>query len=471
MWADLRHLPATLRDALRLAVGLRPRSALPLPPGLYFWLLMVAALFALALDAWMVATPRIFDLNGLQSVATDGLLILAAAYLTAKLAGKTHLTWTLAVYWVLVLIVLLSTLFEWLGWQLIDQGSNRLMWYRVLLVTQVVLYVWCIGSAVIYLLGRLGLLRRMLLITAAATIIVAPWFVGLSSANFFYPNDEDTARYASRAPSYAAERTIYRQQRLLESAVRALAPERPGKTDLYWLAFAGDGTESVFRNEVTYFRELMDKRFDAANRGVLLVNSPATVERYPIASETALRAALRGIAGVMDKSEDLFVLFLTLHGTEDHQLYVNMPPLPLDPITPDSLAAVLRSSGIGPRVIIVSACYAGGFIPALSNDDSIVIAAARGDRASFGCGSESEITYFGRAYLVDSLNRSLDFVNAFEGAKQRVRSRELSEGFEPSEPQIAVGSKAHRRLRTWLEQYDEPEMVVPFFPADISDGP
>src|SRR5204862_49693 len=75
--------------------------------------------------------------------------------------------------------------------------------------------------------------------------------------------------------------------------------------------------------------------------------------------------------------------------------------------------AALAGSGIRHRVAVVSACYAGGFIPALRAAHTMVIAAARADRASFGCGAESEITYFGHAFLVDALNQTEDFNAAF----------------------------------------------------------
>jgi hypothetical protein len=118
---------------------------------------------------------------------------------------------------------------------------------------------------------------------------------------------------------------------------------------------------------------------------------------------------------------------------------------------------------------VVSACYSGGFLPALESPSRVVMTAARADRPSFGCGPDSDITYFGRALLVDALNRTLDFRQAFELARRGVDARERREGFEPSEPQLAVGAVASLRLDSWRSQYEEPEVVVPFFPADSVD--
>mgnify|MGYP006209079615 CR=1 FL=1 len=51
-----------------------------------------------------------------------------------------------------------------------------------------------------------------------------------------------------------------------------------------------------------------------------------------------------------------------------------------DTITPDALRAALDASGIVHRVVVISACYSGGFVPALKNPDTLVLTAARPDR-------------------------------------------------------------------------------------------
>src|SRR3546814_18531152 len=106
----------------------------------------------------------------------------------------------------------------------------------------------------------------------------------------------------------------------------------------------------------------------------------------------------------MDRDEDLLLLYLTMHGTEDHELAVTFPPLLEEWITPPQLRAVLDDAGIRNRVVVISACYSGGFLPDLRDARTLVITAARADRASFGCGNESAATWFGRAWLVAGLN-------------------------------------------------------------------
>jgi hypothetical protein len=151
----------------------------------------------------------------------------------------------------------------------------------------------------------------------------------------------------------------------------------------------------------------------------------------------------------MDPAEDVLFLFLTSHGSEDHQLYVNLPPLPLRQIRPDDLRAALDDAGIRWRVVVVSACYSGGFVPALHDPRTLVITAARADRSSFGCGSESRITWFGHAFLAEALNQDTDFERAFALARTRIAGWEREQGETASEPQIYVGPEIAARLAAW----------------------
>jgi len=98
---------------------------------------------------------------------------------------------------------------------------------------------------------------------------------------------------------------------------------------------------------------------------------------------------------------------------------------------------------------VVSACYSGGFIDALKGPTTMVITAARADRTSFGCGSKSDITYFGRALFVAGLNDQDNFPAAFSEASKLVRDWESKAGEEHSEPQIASAPAIEKRLRDW----------------------
>ncbi len=257
-----------------------------------------------------------------------------------------------------------------------------------------------------------------------------------------------------------------RDQRLLDATFAALAPQQPGHTDLYVVGFAGDGAEDVFRNEVDYLETLMTRRFAAKDRIVSLVNHVDSFRTpRPLATLDNLRQALAGIGKVMDRDEDVLLLFLTTHGTPDHRLYLQLPPVFEATITPRQLRAALDASGIRNRVVVVSACYSGGFIPKLRSPDTLILAAARKNRPSFGCGSDSAATYFGRAWMVDGLNHTTDFIAAFESARSRIAEREKAEDFPPSQPQIDIGARIAARLRQWQAGFT-PGAAVPYPYAD-----
>lgn len=258
---------------------------------------------------------------------------------------------------------------------------------------------------------------------------------------------------------------VERDRQLIGQRLAELAPQQAGRPDLFVIGFAGDGSETVFRNEVRYLETLMDRRFGAGDRTLTLINHPESLdaEPRPLATLDNLRAALAGIGALMDPDEDILFLFMTTHGSRDHRLSVYMPPLLDEGIDPKQLRQALDASGIRHRVIVVSACFSGGFVPALSNPDTLVITAAHATRTSFGCGSESNVTYFGDALLVDGLNRSTDFLEAFESARQSIGARERKEGHAPSVPQLNAGHRIRERLDAWQETLDAgPAVPYPY---------
>ena len=191
----------------------------------------------------------------------------------------------------------------------------------------------------------------------------------------------------------------------------------------------------------------MRQRFDADGRSLLLVNNASTVLQLPLATQTNLRRALRGIGQRIDREEDVVVLYLTSHGSRTHELAVNFWPLELDAVTPTSLKAMLDDAGIKWRVVIVSACYSGGYIDPLKGDTTLVMSASDATHASFGCGSDSAFTYFGRALFDEELRRTHSFSEAFERARVSIRARENNLQEDYSNPQMAMGAAIADKLR------------------------
>jgi hypothetical protein len=236
------------------------------------------------------------------------------------------------------------------------------------------------------------------------------------------------------------------QRRLMEAQVTALQPQRRGIVDIYFIGFAPYAGEDVFRKELEAIHPLMDERFDTAGRSLRLVSNAATLREFPIATVSNLARALVAVGARMDADNDILVLYLTTHGSRNAVLATDLPPFDLYNLDPGTLRRLLDEAGIRNRVLIISACYSGTFIPALRDPHTLVMTASVADRPSFGCGTESSFTYFGDALFNHALRETRSFEQAFALALPRIQQREEAEGFEASRPQIAVGPAIRERL-------------------------
>lgn len=264
------------------------------------------------------------------------------------------------------------------------------------------------------------------------------------------PASRPDTRHAAREAREARQARAPQAATLAADLAR-LAPQRPGHRDLFVLGFAGDGSEPVFLNEVLYLRDLAARRLDAAGRVIVLANHASTPPARPLPEATgaSLRKTLAALGKRMDRDEDVLLAYFTTHGSEDHDLLVRREGRRDRLLTPGMLREALDDAGIRHRVIAISACYAGGLIPALEGPDTLVLAAARHDRASFGCGNDSVATFFGRAWLVEGLNQTLDFTEAFDRARLSIATREQSEALWPSRPQSSRGARIEATLADW----------------------
>ena len=134
--------------------------------------------------------------------------------------------------------------------------------------------------------------------------------------------------------------------------------------------------------------------------------------------------------------EDLVFIYLTSHGTQDHELVLDQPRLELADLPADDLAAALAPLKHRDKIIVISACYSGGFIPALKDERTLIMTASEADKVSFGCSEEADFTYFGNALFAQALNQTDDLQQAFTLAKQYVAEREQADNFDASAPQL-----------------------------------
>lgn len=229
------------------------------------------------------------------------------------------------------------------------------------------------------------------------------------------------------------------QFRALEKSFADLLPQRRGQVDAYVLAVAL-WDEHVFQNEAEGAADVLSQRFNAAGRTIVLSNGEGQGKprRHGGARPQEVGAALARIGEVMDKDEDVLVLFMTSHGQQDGAISVQDQFRPYA-IYPQTLRQSLDQIGIKNRLVIVSACFAGAFIPALQSDSTIVFTAAAHDRTSFGCVPENDWTYFGDAFMNQTLRQNRPLPDAFNMAKILIESWEARENIRPSLPQSFIG--------------------------------
>lgn len=223
------------------------------------------------------------------------------------------------------------------------------------------------------------------------------------------------------------------QGRLLEETLASVPASTPA-IELYTLTLGGDGKQSVFLRESDYVSNMLSSRFGAYGQ-IRLVNHRDHLVDRPMATRENLR---RAAATLAERSgpEDLIFIYLTSHGSSEHELVLDQPRMELSDLPADELAAVLAPLKNRDKIIVISSCYSGGFIPMLKDERTLIMTASRADRVSFGCSEEANFTYFGDALFAQALNQTDDLEQAFKLAKATVAERELADNFEASEPQI-----------------------------------
>lgn len=251
--------------------------------------------------------------------------------------------------------------------------------------------------------------------------------------------------YTEPAP-LADERLFHLQGELIRRSLAQVRPGTPGRQEMYFVGFAPDAREDVFLREMRFVQRLFEERFGTLGRSVTLASSTRALEEFPIATVTNLSRALKRVGEAMNPEEDVLFLYLSAHGDASHRLSASQPPLAPAELTPTALARALQDAGIKWRVIVVSACYSGGYIEPLRDENSILITAAAPDRTSFGCEPGQDFTYFGEAFFRDALSRTSSFVEAFHAARATIMRREADEKLKPSLPQIWVGQGLQTHL-------------------------
>lgn len=239
-----------------------------------------------------------------------------------------------------------------------------------------------------------------------------------------------------------------RQAQLMGDTLRNLAPQRPGQQDVYLISASLWG-DPVFEREASQAEAILRPHLGAEGRSVILsAGGTIGARQYVAASPNNIAAVIGYVGSIIDPNEDLVVIFITTHGSQDGTAVIREHSRLSSGLRPVHLASMLNTSNIRNRVVIVSACFSGAFIAPLANDDTIVLTAAAPDRSSFGCQPNNEWTFFGDALFNNALRGGDDLIEGFDNAKRLIERWEREQRLSPpSNPQRYIGARAAERLQ------------------------
>ncbi len=432
-WHDLK---SNQRAGIWLFLGSRKSLQIVRPSilQLIFWGILGGC--ANSLFSWLVAGDAgEFNKQGLVSYALWPFIALVVGIFLSQRTNNPRLMLVPALLW-LVLdthIALLQSFIQYLG--TLDYLPN--FTYDYLPIIFMVLFVWQ-SLAVVWVFARElkwpWWERALIMLVTLFTLVV--WQTSVSDQPIWKVEE---------VPPSISEQAFYAQNRLLNQSLEQIKFGEFADTHWYFMGVAGASYQDVFKLEIERIREQFDTRFGTYGRSIALINNPATRTEVPLASKTSMDLALQRMGSQMNRESDVLFLYMTSHGLSN-QFEMENAPIDLDDVDPKWLRQTLDKSGIRWKVIVISACYSGSFIPALQSPDTLIITASAADRDSFGCSSESDYTYFGRAFFDQAMREKSSLKAAFDEAASTIATWEQAQGFPASEPQWVMGKNMELML-------------------------
>jgi hypothetical protein len=245
------------------------------------------------------------------------------------------------------------------------------------------------------------------------------------------------------APSNSGYKDVLAAQpRLMAEATAALNPRRKNRSQIFVVSIAAGGSQAIFGREAEAVRDLFARRLGKPASSLLLSNAAVHLDKVPMANRDNLSAGLAAIGQRFDPASDTALIFLTAHGAPDSTLQTDLPnAFGLKPIDAPFLAEQLNKAGIARRIVIVSACFSGTWIPPLASPDTIVITASSATRTSFGCDDRRQHTFFGTALLGGPLAQGSSLREAYDRLQIDIGAEESRLQLEPSIPMYSVGTR------------------------------
>ncbi len=422
---------ANQKAAFFMLLGSRRAFRFVTPSAFQLVFLGIFAILANTLFSWLTANGSgHFNFQGLVSYLLWPFIAVIAGIFLAQRSGLGRLLLVPVILWLVadIDVALFQSLLQYLG--MLDLLPDFILpWMNTLFL---VFFIWQTVSVLWIFAKQLQWpwWERMLILLGTI-VTLAIWQEAVRSQPIWKVEEKDQ-------PALLSEVALYAQPKLLEDRLNQLQKGVFGETHWYFLGIAGAGYQDVFKTEIENTQRQFDTRFGTSGRSIALINNINTQETAPIASRNSIARTLERISQNMNPDDVLF-LFMTSHGNKNIFQLAN-DPISLTSIDPVWLRGALDHANIRWRVLVISACFSGSFIPALESPNTIIITASSADRQSFGCSTESDYTYFGRAFFSDAMRTQNSLISAFKTAQTDILKREEQEGFPPSHPQMRVGN-------------------------------
>ena len=202
--------------------------------------------------------------------------------------------------------------------------------------------------------------------------------------------------------------------------------------------------DPVFGREAREAGRVLARRFDAEGRTLVLANDEGSDTANAAATPESLARALGSVAALINRDEDVLILYTTSHGSPRAGLNFRDPARGAAIISPKQLAAMLDRTGIKNRLIILQACFSGQFVPVLAAPRTVVATAASSMKPSFGCSAGNDWTFFGHALINQAMRQPDTFARQFRRAFVTIIGWETASGIRSVEPANQRGQRCGR---------------------------
>jgi hypothetical protein len=232
------------------------------------------------------------------------------------------------------------------------------------------------------------------------------------------------------------------QPALVAAATRQVDSAPRGKPQVYVITIAAGGSQALFGREAHAVQGIFASQLGAGSPSVVLSNASLDLFKTPMASRENLSAVLDAIGTRFDPERDMLLLYLTAHGAPQAFVQTDLPDAKqLEPLDAEFLSGALGKARINRRILVISACFAGSWIPALRSPDTIILTAASPYQPSFGCDDRRTYTWYGAALIDGGLGKGSTWHAAYDELSATIARQERENFLLASGPMADVGER------------------------------